>query len=181
MGKHALKPGSFTITPVIFEWTDGKMVPLSRFRNVCVRQFEESKQYSLGEIEERSFKSHGHYFAAVGEAWKNLPEIYAQEFVTAEHLRKYALIKTRWFNLESMVLGRKADALKVVAFARKHDEFAIVTIEKNTVRVYTAMSQSIPAMGRADFQESKSNVLDFLDDLLQVERGSLSANAGMSA
>ena len=181
MPKHALKPGSFNITPVIFEWLDGKMVPLSRFRNVCSRQFAEGQQYSLGEVEERSYKSHGHYFACVAEAWKNLPEIYAQEFVTSEHLRKHALIKTRWFNLESMVLGRKADALKVVAFARKHDEYAIVAIDKNTVRVYTAMSQSIQAMGREDFQQSKSDVLDFLDDMLNIERGSLSANAGMSA
>lgn len=51
------------------------------------------------------------------------------------------------------------------------DEYAIVEAVECVVRVYTAKSQSMKAMGNRDFQQSKSDVLDFVDDLLGVERG----------
>lgn len=61
------------------------------------------------------------------------------------------------------------------------DDYAVITVREAVVRVYTAQSQSMKAMGAKTFQDSKTKVLDALDDLLGVERGATDRNAGMAA
>lgn len=169
-----------SLPPILYRRTGGTLTPLPRFGNEFASQFEDGKLYRLAEVEERSLRSHNHFFASVAEAWKNLPEEYAQEFPTPEHLRKWVLIKTGWYDQESIVLDTKGDALVVAGYARR-DVFAVVTVEDRTVTVYRAKSQSKRNMGAANFQRSKQDVLDFLDDLLNVERGQTAAHAGEAA
>ena len=48
------------------------------------------------------------------------------------------------------------------------DRGAIIIVRRNIIRKYVAMSQSIVAMGRAEFQRSKWAVLDIAASLIEV-------------
>jgi hypothetical protein len=49
------------------------------------------------------------------------------------------------------------------------DDFAIVSATEVTVRVWTAKSQSMKAMGKAEFQRSKTAVLDLVSAMIGVK------------
>jgi hypothetical protein len=61
------------------------------------------------------------------------------------------------------------------------DDFAVVIVREAVVLVWTAKSQSVKAMGAKDFQQSKSDVLDFLADLIGVSSDELAKHGGMAA
>ncbi len=127
--------------------------------------------YRLAPHEERSQASHSHYFAVIAAAHASLPDDMLAEYPTPEHLRKKMLVKCGYADERSIVCASKAEAQRVAAFVKPLDEYAVVIVRESVVRVYTAQSQSTAAMGKAAFQESKTKVLDAIDDLLGVERG----------
>src|SRR6185503_10225916 len=145
------------------------------------RQFVVGETYPMEVHEDRSRQSHQHYFAAIEDCWQNLPEAVAEEFPTSEHLRKYALIKAGYCERRSIVCPSPAEAERVAAFVKPIDEFALVEITGPVVTVYTAKSQSLRAMGKADFQKSKQAVLDILSAMVGVEASELKANTGRAA
>lgn len=167
--------------PVLFRWDGDNMVPLPHFHNVVNAEYTVGAIYPLAPVGRRSQASHNHYFAAVNEAWLNLPEHIAPSFPTSEHLRKYALIKGGYHDQRSIVAGSKAEAQRIAAFIRPCDEFAVVTVSEATVTVHTAKSQSMRAMGAKQFQESKEAVLGVLADMIGTEPGHLRRNAGQAA
>lgn len=167
--------------PVAFNWDGEAMIPLQRFNALCDRQFIVGERYTLVPHEDRSQASHGHYFAAVNSAWMNLPEMEAAQFQTSEHLRKWCLIKARFCDERSIVCASKAEAQRVGAFIKPMDDYAVVMVSEATVKVFTAQSQSMKAMGREAFQRSKQAVLDILADMVGVSPQTLSANAGRAA
>ena len=61
----------------------------------------------------------------------------------------------------------------MAAFIREIDEFSYVTIEGATVTHLTAQSQSMKAMGKKRFEESKQAILEYIADLIGVEPGVL--------
>lgn len=170
-----------TPTPLTYAWDGEAMRPLERHRARAAKQFEENMVYRLAVHEERSSNSHSHYFASVTEAWKNLPEQIAAEFATADHLRKYALIKTGFYNERKIALGSEAEAQRVAAFVQPMDEYALVIPEGNVVTIYTAKSQSYRAMAKDEFQHSKSLVLEYLASLVGVSADELKREAGKAA
>lgn len=127
--------------------------------------------YRLVEHHERSDASHSHYFAAVKNGFDSLPDRLREEYPTADHLRKKLLIRCGYADERSIVCASKAEAQRVAAFVKPMDEYAIVVVREAVVRVFTAQSQSYRAMGRQTFQESKTKVLDAIDDLLGTDRG----------
>lgn len=129
--------------------------------------------YKLIEHRDRSLSSHNHFFALISEAWQNLPDHLLEEYPTAEHLRKKMLIRCGYADERSIVCASKAEAQRVAAFIKPMDEYAVVIVREAVVRVYTAQSQSMKAMGAQAFQESKTKVLDAIADLLGVEREQL--------
>jgi len=141
------------------------------------------RSYVVGEVyrliphEERSQASHNHFFASIQNGFDNLPDAMRDQFPTVEHLRKKLLIRAGYADERSIVCGSKAEAQRVAAFVRPMDEYAIVSVKEAVVRVFTAQSQSMKAMGAKAFAESKQAVLDQLDDLLGVERGATSRAA----
>ena len=99
---------------------------------------------------------------------------------TSEPLRKYALIKCRFCNTQTFPCATNAEAERWAKRLRPMDEYSIVKVEGNVVYVFTAMSQKmrgIGAMDKATFQKSKQAIMDFLDDLIGVSRGSTVENA----
>lgn len=170
------------MSPIIYKWDAAAKVmrPLGRFDNL-LGQFDDGEHYRLAEVEDRSLKSHSHFFAAIKSGWDSLPEEYAHEFATPEHLRKWLLIRTGWHDRRSIVAASKAEAQRIAAFVRPMDEFAVVQVQESTVTIYTAKSQSMRAMGKEAFQKSKTDCLDMLDGMLGVDEGATAANAGQAA
>ena len=110
-----------------------------------------------------------------------MPEYLAERFATAEHLRKHALIRAGFRDERTIVASSKAEAQRIAAFVRPFDEYAIVVAKEATVIVYTAKSQSLRAMGRKEFAESKNAVLDEIAAMAGVEADDLRRNAGTAA
>jgi len=167
------------IHPVNFRWSGTAMIPL--VPALAGRQFEKGEVYRLEVREDRSSNSHRAYFAEINDGFQNLPEHQAERFPTANHLRKWLLIRAGYRDERTIVLANKAEALRVAAFIEPMDSFAVVVPREATVVVMTAKSQSYKAMGRAEFQRSKEAVLDALAELLGVERKALDQNAGRAA
>lgn len=164
-----------TTPPLAFVWTGEAMVPMHP--SIAGKHFALDEIYQLVEHNDRSQKSHSHYFAALHEGWQNLPEHIAERFPTDEHLRKYALIKAGYHDSQSITCASKAEAQRVAAFVRPTDEFSIVTVSEATVTRYVAQSQSMKAMGKQKFQESKSAVLEIISDMVGVRPDDLQREA----
>ena len=162
------------IPPIGFQWNGEAMVPLRP--RLADRHYVVGSTYWLVPHEERSTASHAHYFAAVNEAWQNLSDEQAMRFSTPEHLRKWALIEAGYRDERSIVCSSKAEALRLAAFIKPMDDFAVVTVSDAVVRVYTAHSQSYRAMNRKTFEESKRKVLDKVAGLIGVSAADLHRN-----
>jgi|GEM_PF-695373 len=149
---------------------------------VAQSYFVEGEMYRLEAVEERSGKAHRRYFAVINEAWKSLPED-EKRFPSPEHLRKYALIKSDYYDEDSIVLPTRKDALSVAGWTRKKDGFSVIMLaaveDENpdgptVVRVFTAKSQSIRNMKNDEWKASSDKVLHWIDDLLGVAPGTVS-------
>lgn len=155
--------------PCAFQWSGEAMVPTRGFAALANKEFVVGEVYTLDNADPtRSMASHRHYFAAVHEAWLNLPEHDAERFPTAEHLRKFCLIRASYRDERSIVCASRAEAVRVGAFVKPMDDHAVVAVSEAVVRVYTAKSQSPRAMGRKVFQESKDAVLAILAEMIEV-------------
>lgn len=157
------------MNPVVFTWDGECMTPKSEhWAKMADKDYVVGQTYHLVPIEDRSHKSHAHYFAAVGEAWKNLPDRFLTQFPTAEHLRLWALIRAGFANQRQIVASSKAEAQRIAAFLRPVNEYAIITASECVVTEWTAQSQSLKAMGKTAFQKSKDAVLQVVSDLIHV-------------
>lgn len=165
------------MNPLFFTWTGEEFQPIRRHAKECDARFTVGEVYALDEIQERSSKSHQQYFASIREVWLNLPDEAAQQFPTPEALRKFALIRTGFHDARSIQASSRAEALRIAAFLKPMDEFAIVTVTGSTVTVFTAKSQSYRAMGKADFQKSKSAVLEYIAGLIGTDTKELEGDA----
>lgn len=159
--------------PLPFQWDGEAMRPVQGYAARADREFVIGAVYRLVEHQDRSLASHGHFFAAVNEAFQNLPPEHAGRWQSADHLRKWALIKAGYADERSIVCASKAEAQRLAGFIAPLDEYAIVAPSEAVVTVYTAKSQSMKAMGKAAFQDSKDKVLAILADLLGIEADSL--------
>lgn len=155
--------------PIIFQWDGDAMRPVRSFTRLANDQFVVGQEYRLVQEAGRSKRSHDHFFACVEDAWQNLPERWDGRFPTADHLRKFALIRAGYRDERSIVATSKAEAQRVAAFVKPMDEFAVVVVTEAVVTVYTAKSQSRKAMGGPVFQKSKQDTLDVLAEMVGVK------------
>lgn len=155
-------------SPLTFEWNGEGMIPLPFLAKKADQQFVIGERYRMAPIEDRSETSHRHEFAWLREAWKNLPEKLAELYPSPEHLRKRALIDGGFYTEEVIDAGSNAAALRVAAYVRGHDEFAVVIVRGPAVVVRHAKSQSYRAMDKVEFQASKTAVLEIVSGLIGV-------------
>lgn len=166
--------------PMVFEWTGEAMTPLSP--RLADRQYVVGEHYRLAVEGERSQASHNFYFAAIHDAWLNLPAETAAQFLNETHLRKHCLIKAGYCDKKPVLCASNTEALKLAAYVQTFDEYAIVTVEGSLVTIFTAQSQSKAAMGsKAVFEESKNKVLDIIAGMIGVTADTLRSNAGQAA
>lgn len=161
--------------PILYQWDGEAMRPLRRFAKACDQQFGVGEVVPLVVQEARSRATHSHYFACIQDAWDNLPEEMADNFASPEHLRKWALIRAGYRDERTHPCASKAEAMRFRAFIRPMDEFAVVLVREAVVVVYTAQSQSMKAMGRKTFAESKQAVLGVLADMIGTTPEALAA------
>lgn len=173
------------ILPVVFEWkmvevvdADGvasrrmAMVPLKRYGNVCARQFHEGEEYPLAPIEARSRASHNHFFSALNEGFESLPESETR-FPTSEHFRKWALVQEGFCSETNYVCDTPDHARRMAAIVRRLNEYVVIVVKGNIVRIFEAKSQSAASMGKEEFEASKKAVLDRLASMIGVSQGDL--------
>lgn len=167
--------------PIVFTWDGDAMVPHQRFASLCDRQYVVGESYTLVHHEERSDRTHRHFFASVNEIWKNLPEQIAARWPTPEHLRKWALIRCGYADSRSVVCESDIEAHRIAAFLRPLDAYAVIAISGPVVTVYTAQSQSRADMNKATFQQSKEDVFGLLADLIGTSKENISREAERNA
>lgn len=124
---------------------------------------------TVEEVQERSAKSHRHYFAVINEVWQNLPEGLTDEFPNPESLRKRALIKTGYATLTELLCANNAEAAKAIAAFTAADPYCFCEISGKAARIWRAESQSQKAMGGKKFAESKERVLHWLSNLIGTD------------
>jgi hypothetical protein len=154
-------------------WTGSTFEPASGFmRAQAAKAFGDGEVVLLAVVNERSMRSHRHYFAALHDAWASLPERLADMpySVSSEALRKHALIASGFADVMTIDAGSTAAAMRVAAGLRSvHRDYCVVKVQGPVVRVFTAQSQSVKAMGNKEFQRSKTLVLEWVDGLLRGE------------
>lgn len=168
-----------TDLPLVFTWGGEAMWPLRP--KAADAQYVVGERYLLSIHEDRSMRSHRHYFASVRQAFASLPEKYADHFATPEHLRHWALIKAGYRDEQVIVTASPEEARKFAAFFKKRRDYSIVVLDGATVTIYTAKSQSMKAMGKKDFRESKDAVLDILAKLIHVDHADLAKSGERTA
>ena len=161
--------------PMWFQWTGEAMAPRSQV--AADQYFVIGQFYRMVEEEERSEVSHRHEFAWLREAWRSLPERLAPLYPSPEHLRKRALIEAGWFDQEIIDAGNNTVAVRIASYARQHDDFALISVTDNLVIIRRAKSQKRNAMNKADFQASKTAILEVVAGLLDVPPEELARQA----
>lgn len=175
-GAEAKNPASAP-PPIPCVWDGRVFRPLPSFGNIAGAHYGEGEIVALAPVEERSAKSHAHYFAVINETWKNLSEDQLAEFPTPDALRKKALISVGWRDERTIVCSSRAEALRVAAFMRPIDDTAVVSVSGATVVYLTAKSQSMRAQGKQSFAEVKERVFDVLAELIGTDPATLGKQA----
>lgn len=153
--------------PISMQWQGDAFTPASNYwAKKCDEHFVVGEFYTLEIRQDRSARSHAHYFASVNEAFNNLPDELSARFPTAEHLRKWALIRAGYRDQKPIVCANANEASIVASYIRPLDDYAAVSVRDDIVIVLTAKSQSYRAMGAKEFQKSKTAVLEILAKLI---------------
>lgn len=156
------------------------MMVAPRFGNVARAQFNDGEEYVLEVREQRSSKSHGHYFASVKAAWENLTGETLEHLSTPDVLRGWCLVQSGWYDQHIVLAASKEDAMRMAMFARSlaksegYVEIVVVKVDGEWfVRSREPRSQSRASMNKEDFEKSKRDVLDILSGTISVTRKSL--------
>ncbi len=124
---------------------------------------------TVEEVQDRSPKSHAHYFAVIAEAWQNLPENLADDYPNPETLRKRALIRTGFCSMTEVLCASNAEATKAAAAFSAADPYCLCEIADRALRIWRADSQSVKAMGAKRFAESKEKVFHWISNLIGAD------------
>jgi hypothetical protein len=168
-------------TPFAFRYDAERSVMVPKLPRLADRHYVDGQWYTLAIVEDRSGASHRHYHAAIKDAWLSLPEPWAERFPTETHLRKYALVKAGYCDVQEFAVSSHAEALRLAAFVRGIDEYAVVLTKDKTVQRFTAKSQNYRTMNKAEFETSKAAVLEVIAGIIGVTAGDLRANAARAA
>lgn len=156
--------------PLMMRWTGEGFEPSTGYwQRLADRHLVVGHVYRLVEEAERSEVSHRHEFAWLREAWNSLPDALLDQYPNSEVLRKHGLIAKGHCTMKQHVCASVAEAERLAAILKPYDVYAIVRQRGPVVTVYTAVSQSKKAMGAKMFQQSKSDLMEFVGDLLGVD------------
>jgi hypothetical protein len=136
------------------------------------RDFVIGERYLMVAEDERSQKSHNQLFAWVAERWQTLPDRLALEFPTADRLRYRALVETGWHRERRLIASSTNEARKIAAFmGLDAPDNTFISVVGPALVLRTARSMKTRGndrMNKAEFQQAKQNVMDWIDDLLGI-------------
>ncbi len=158
-------------------WEGDGFTPMPRFRKECDKQFVIGEIYVLETIEERSAATHRHYFAAIKDAWSNLPEAVALDYPTALHFRKRLLIQAGFCDEQKIVFSNPNDAIKAAGLVLARDDYAVAKADGRVLTIWTAKSQSMRSMDKETFQASKTATLELAASMIGTTPETLQASA----
>lgn len=167
--------------PMRFEKGIGFFPENQYWRNICDDRFGDGEVVTLDEVNDRSQKSHDQLFPLLREAFSQLPEEFKEQFPTAEHLRARALIEAGYFNETVVDAGFPDTAREFASTIRARSTFSLVVIRDNFVIIRDPRSQSLRAMKKKEFQESKTKVLEVVCDMIGITVDELMQNSGKAA
>lgn len=146
--------------------------PSAHWARECDKHFVVGEIMRLSPFADRSQISHNHEFAIISDLWQSLPERFKNEpwAATPAHLRKFALIQTKFCNTQTYVCASNAEAERWAKNLRPLDEYSVVSVQGATVYRFTAQSQAKRAMGAKAFQESKTAIIEYIEDLIGIRQ-----------
>jgi hypothetical protein len=171
------------LSPAVFVWDGERMLPVPAAVQLCQRQFVVGMRYRLAEYEPRSRAAHNYYFAWLEEAFRQLPERYAMQFSSPEHLRKWALCRTQYRNVRKIACASKKEAQRVAAFVKRGNRrrgetfYAEVSVKGTVVVEITPKSQAMKEMNRKQFLDSMEQVREIIAELIGVTPDQIGAAA----
>lgn len=156
--------------PIVWQYDGDNLVPASGYwRRMAADHLVVGQRYRMVEEAERSTASHNHEFAWLTEAWNSLPDELLAQYPNRETLRKHGLIAKGHCTVKQHVCMSVAEAERLAAILKPRDPYVVIIQRGPVVSEYTAVSQSRRAMGAKMFQQSKSDLMDFVGDLLGVD------------
>jgi len=165
-----------------FIWKDGVMVPATSYQATrCAERFEDGKRYLLVEHEDRSHKSHSHFFASLREAFNQLPHDIADDFTSFDHFRSVGLISNGFYHQREFACASREEARRLAAFLRPMAPLSIVAVHEAVVVERTAKSMSYRAMPKGEFQKAKQALIEWAWNLVGVTPEEGAKHAGRAA
>lgn len=159
--------------PMWFQWLGDGFAPARAYQKLCDQYFVVGEWYRLEPRQERSGITHRHYFAVINEVWKTLPTELEERFPSPEHLRKWCLIKAGFCDEKAIACKDHAQAVELATLLRQLDPYAVIKLGDDTIRIFTAHSQSMANADKETFARQKRAVFRELDDLIGVEHGTV--------
>jgi BMFP domain-containing protein YqiC len=167
--------------PIAVVWNGHNFIPLPRFKKMCDEQFAVDEEVILERVQNRSLASHNHYFACLHEGYQNLAEEYAQEFDSIEHMRHWCLCREGFCTTTKIAMSTREDASQLRQTLKGLDASTIIGVSENIATIYHPASQSMKAMGKEAFEESKQKVLARVASMARTTVAELKKNAGKAA
>ena len=151
-------------------WAGGVLIPVGNYAMAAACDAMSEGDTVLVSIDHpRSMNSHRHQFAEIRTMFEHLPERLQKMpwAATPETLRKHALIASGFHDTFTVDCGTKAAAERIMprlndAERRAHG-YAIGQVRGPVVTIWTPRSQSVRAMGGAEFQRSKQAALAWIE------------------
>jgi hypothetical protein len=119
------------------------------------------EKYTVSFMDQRSAQSHRFYFADLQNAYDTLPENIAAQFENVEHFRARGLIECGFYNQREFICSSRREADRIVKFLSTGAGYAVFSVTHCAIVERTPKSQSMRAMGKADFEASKRAVLEW--------------------
>lgn len=157
-------------TVLLAQWTDeGAFRPADNIRRRLDAVLTVGAVYRLEaeEYQPRNANTHKHFFATLNDIWHSLPEGIAENYPAVEHLRKKLLVRCGFYHERTFAATSPENAAAVAALAEALDEYAVVVVADDVVRVFTAKSQATDYMDATEFRDAKRAVLAAAEALLE--------------
>jgi hypothetical protein len=114
-------------------------------------------------------KSRRYFFAALRDAWANLPDQMRDRFPNAEVLRKNALIAIGYCDVMTVVAGSKAAAPQIANAFKARDQYCIAIPRGDVVTIYTARSMARRVLLKKDFLQVADKVFHWVHEQTGID------------
>ncbi len=158
---------------VVLGWTGDAFVPLKRSEKLCNEQFVVGERYIADIGSQTSAAKRGFFFATLKEIYSSLPDDIADRWISFEHFRKTLTIECGYATQMDFTAASKVEAVRIAAFVRSLEPYAIVSVKDAVVTKWTARSTSAREMDGRTFNALVDAVLAKAADMIGVDRKAL--------